>query len=175
MHSSNSKPRRQTHRQARKIRARKLTLVLFALFAGALVLSAVIYSIVNPSPHAPQSHAQPSTSAPAPTHAKPAPTHTAPSPACTTPAKPSQGVTPTPSKPAVVKYTVKRGDNLSTIAAHYHLHSYVPLYDANMAAIGNNPNVIHIGLRLTVPKELHVQPELARGVRPDRNADGHLA
>jgi hypothetical protein len=142
-------------RHSKKINARRLTLILTLSGVLGLVLWAIVYSIVNPSPHAPQSHAQPTASAPAPTHAKPAPTHTAPSPACTAPAKPkppAQGVSPVKAHPLPVRYTVKLGDNLSTIAAHFHLRSYVPLYHANTAAIGNNPNVIHVGLHLTVPK-----------------------
>lgn len=128
--------------------------MLTGMVVGAIVAAALIYSIVSPSPHAPQKHAQPSTSAPAPTHAKPSPTPTAPSPACTAPAKPkppTQGTTPTPSRPLAAHYTVKLGDNLSSIASMFHLRSYVPLYDANKAAIGNNPNLIHVGLHLTVP------------------------
>jgi nucleoid-associated protein YgaU len=146
--------RHERHRHTKKINARRLTLVLTLLFVGGLVLWALIYSIINPSPHGAEKHVQPSTSAPAPTHAKPATTHTAPPPARTAPVKPKppvHAVTPTPSHPLAVHYTVKLGDNLSSIASMYRLRSYVPLYDANKAAIGNNPNLIHVGLKLTVP------------------------
>jgi nucleoid-associated protein YgaU len=140
-------------RHVKKVNARRLTLLFFLLFVGALILWALIYSIVNPSPHGSQSHAAQSTSTPAPTHANPVPKRTAPPPARTAPSKPKprQSVTPTPSRPLVTRYTVKPGDNLSSIAEMYRLPSYIPLYDANHAAVGNNPNIIHVGLRLRVP------------------------
>ena len=141
------------HVRHRKITPAKVVLVLVGMAVGAIVAAALIYSIINPSPHGPQSHPKPSVSTSAPTHAKPSPKPTAPAPRCTAPSKPkpSHGVTPTPSKPLPVRYTVKLGDNLSSIAYMYHLPSYVPLYNANHAAIGNNPNLIHVGLQLTVP------------------------
>lgn len=142
-----------TGRHVKKIRARRLTLILFALLVGGLVLWAVVYSIVNPSPHSPERHAAPTTSAPAPMHAKPAPHPSAPSPARTAPSKPKpvHGLSPAPSRPLAAPYTVRLGDNLSSIAEMYRLPSYVPLYDANRAAVGNNPDLIHVGLKLTVP------------------------
>lgn len=48
-------------------------------------------------------------------------------------------------------YTVKNGDNLSVIAARYHLSSWNTLYDMNRDIIGANPNLIHPGLRLRIP------------------------
>lgn len=133
---------------AKKINASRLTKILFAVFVGGLVIAAVIASLVNPAANGAHSHTAPSSSAPAPTHVKTSPVPTAPSPGRTAPSKPKP---PAHAKSAVVRYTVKLGDNLSSIAAKYHLKSYVPLYDANHAAIGNNPNLIHVGLQLTVP------------------------
>lgn len=140
-------------RHAKKINARRLTLVMFALIVGGLVLWAVIYSIVNPSPHGPEKHAAPTTSAPAPTHAKHAPGPPAPPPGCTCTSKPKpvHQLPPTPAHPLAAVYTVRPGDNLSSIAEMYRLPGYVPLYRANRTAVGNNPDLIHVGLHLTVP------------------------
>lgn len=146
-----------TGRHVKKARPARTTGIAFILIVGGLVLSALIYSIVSPSPHSPQKHAQPAVSSPVPTHAKPAPKPVAPPPARTAPSKPkpTHALPPTPSHPLVVVYTVKLGDNLSSIANMYHLPSYVPLYDANRTAVGNNPDLIHVGLRLRVPEGKH--------------------
>lgn len=50
-------------------------------------------------------------------------------------------------------YTVKAGDNLSKIAAkHYGDPNQWPkIYEANKKAIGPNPSLIKIGLKLTLP------------------------
>ena len=52
------------------------------------------------------------------------------------------------------KYTVKSGDSLSKIAkAHYgDAMKWNKIYDANKALIGDNPDVIHPGQELTLPK-----------------------
>jgi hypothetical protein len=47
-------------------------------------------------------------------------------------------------------YVVKPGDNLTIIAAWFHLHGYGALHDRNKAAIGAEPNLIHPGLRITI-------------------------
>ena len=55
------------------------------------------------------------------------------------------------SAPAVpATYTVKPGDNLSIIAAWFHLHGYGALYDANKAVIGANSSLIHPGQVITI-------------------------
>ncbi len=53
------------------------------------------------------------------------------------------------------KYTVKGGDSLSKIAkAHYgDAQKWHQIYDANKALIGDNPDMIHPGQELTLPKE----------------------
>jgi nucleoid-associated protein YgaU len=49
-----------------------------------------------------------------------------------------------------VTYTVKPGDNLTVIAAWFHLHGYGDLYDANKSVIGANPALIRPGQVITV-------------------------
>lgn len=49
-----------------------------------------------------------------------------------------------------ITYTVKPGDTLSGIAAWFWLHGYGALYEANKAVIGDNPNLIFPGERITI-------------------------
>ena len=49
-----------------------------------------------------------------------------------------------------VVYTVKKGDNLTIIAAWFHEHGYGNLYDRNKSVIGNNPNLIHPGQKIMI-------------------------
>lgn len=61
---------------------------------------------------------------------------------------------PAAPKPASTNhtYTVKAGDNLSKIAAQFHVSGgWQSLYAANRGAVGSNPNLIHPGLRLNIP------------------------
>lgn len=77
------------------------------------------------------------------------PSSTAPAPAISTPAAPTPtAVAPAPKPP--ITYVVKQGDNLSVIAAWFKLHGYGDLYQANMSVIGDNPNLIFAGQRLTI-------------------------
>ena len=55
-----------------------------------------------------------------------------------------------PAKPEPKIVTVKSGDSLSKIAAA-HGTSWQKLYEANKAAVGDNPNLIHAGLKLKLP------------------------
>lgn len=48
------------------------------------------------------------------------------------------------------RYTVRAGDNLSSIAAKYGIE-WRAIYNANRSVIGDNPNVIHVGAVLTIP------------------------
>jgi nucleoid-associated protein YgaU len=52
-------------------------------------------------------------------------------------------------------YTVKSGDSLSKIAKKYYGDpmKYTVIYEANKALIGDNPNLIHPGQVLTIPKK----------------------
>lgn len=56
-----------------------------------------------------------------------------------------------PPKHTKTFYTVKPGDNLSAIAAHFRLPNWQTLYNANRAVVGGNPNLIHPGQRLLIP------------------------
>lgn len=47
-------------------------------------------------------------------------------------------------------YTVKSGDNLSSIASKYGT-TWQELYNANKQTIGSNPNLIYAGTNLTIP------------------------
>ncbi len=55
------------------------------------------------------------------------------------------------AKPALRTYAVKSGDNLSVIAARYGL-TWQQLYHANRGRVGDNPNLIHPGLKLKIPR-----------------------
>jgi nucleoid-associated protein YgaU len=140
-------------RHARKIRPERLTAFFFFLFTGTLVLLALFTSILGNNPHSGGPHTAPTapgTSAPAIVHASPPQSATAPSAPRTAPSVPRPHSAPKPH-PAVQTYIVRSGDNLSSIAAKYGLPSYVSLYNANHTAVGNNPNLIHVGLHLKVP------------------------
>jgi nucleoid-associated protein YgaU len=86
--------------------------------------------------------------------AKPSPptSVTPPVPATTTPATPSPTATaPVPLAPKPpITYVVKRGDNLSVIAWWFQVHGYGAIYEANKSVIGDNPNLIYAGQRLTI-------------------------
>lgn len=80
-------------------------------------------------------------------------------PAGTTPdflktGQPADSTAAQPAKPAGDTYTVKSGDSLSKIAkAHYgDAMKWKQVYEANKALIGNNPDMIHPGQELTLPK-----------------------
>ena len=60
----------------------------------------------------------------------------------------------TPKSSNTITYTVKKGDTLWAIAAR-HLGNgsrWPEIYNANKAVIGNNPNIIREGQRLTIKK-----------------------
>ena len=52
-------------------------------------------------------------------------------------------------KPTAVYYTVKKGDNLSTIAQKYGT-TWQKIYNNNKAIIGSNPNIVKAGQRLRI-------------------------
>lgn len=62
-------------------------------------------------------------------------------------------VVPSVAPAAALTYTVKPGDNLTIIAAWFHLHGYGALYDANEAVIGANPSLIHPGQVITISSQ----------------------
>lgn len=49
----------------------------------------------------------------------------------------------------ITYYTVKPGDNLSSIAERYNM-TWQELYNMNKNVIGNNPNLINVGLELKI-------------------------
>lgn len=85
----------------------------------------------SPGPATPSMTSVPATTAP--------PTTTAPATAA-----------PTADNMPPLTYTVKTGDNLSTIAAWFKLHGYQALYQANESVIGNDPNLIFPGQTITI-------------------------
>ena len=50
-------------------------------------------------------------------------------------------------------YTVKPGDTLSGIALQFYGNAgrWKKIYDANIAVIGSNPNLILVGQKLIIP------------------------
>ena len=54
------------------------------------------------------------------------------------------------AQPSNVTYTVKRGDNLTVIAAWFNAHGYQPVYAWNRTVIGQDPNLIKPGQVLVV-------------------------
>jgi LysM repeat protein len=57
------------------------------------------------------------------------------------------------SSAAYGHYVVRRGDTLSAIAHRKHVRGgWHSLYSANKRSIGKNPNVIHVGQRLRLPR-----------------------
>jgi hypothetical protein len=50
------------------------------------------------------------------------------------------------------KYTVKQGEDLGSIAEKYCLPSWKYLYELNKDAIGDNPDLLKPGARLSIPE-----------------------
>ncbi|MCW2924197.1 MAG: peptidoglycan-binding protein, partial [Thermoleophilia bacterium] len=73
----------------------------------------------------------------------------APAPAGTTGPGEAEGVEPD-GAPRPATYTVRKGDCLSTIADKYDL-TWQDLYKANRTRVGPDPDLIHPGLRLSIP------------------------
>lgn len=62
------------------------------------------------------------------------------------------GATRTEPKVSSRRYTVKKGDTLASIAKRLTGSSnWRPIYNANRAVIGGNPNRIKVGQKLTIP------------------------
>ena len=83
------------------------------------------------------------------------PSRTVPAKPASKPAKPAKIARITPpaassSRRAAITYTVKKGDNLSSIAAWFALHGYRSLFEANRAVIGDSPDLIQPGQRITI-------------------------
>ena len=56
------------------------------------------------------------------------------------------------ARKAPITYVVKPGDDLSSIAQWFALHGYGDLFRANRAVIGDNPNLIFPGQRITIAR-----------------------
>lgn len=69
------------------------------------------------------------------------------------PIAPPTKTTPTKKKaPKLKTYTVQRGDTLSGIAAKLGIKGgWQALYNENKGVIGNNPNLIYAGTKLSIP------------------------
>jgi nucleoid-associated protein YgaU len=77
-------------------------------------------------------------------------------PAATAPSLAASSVpsaAPDPASGEPLTYTVQPGDNLSSIAAWFHLHGYGALYDANRSVIGEDPGLIHPGQIITISSQ----------------------
>lgn len=68
----------------------------------------------------------------------------------TSSAKPPPAPTITAPPYRTITYTVKKGDNLSVIAAWFKLHGYGDLYERNRAVIGDDPDLIFPGQQITI-------------------------
>ncbi|MCJ7715369.1 MAG: LysM peptidoglycan-binding domain-containing protein [Anaerolineales bacterium] len=66
----------------------------------------------------------------------------------------AQAVKNEKEKLAVKKHIVVSGDTLSGIAKKYYGEAgkYMKIYEANKAVIGDNPDMIKVGLELVIPK-----------------------
>lgn len=128
--------------------------------------------VASARPHASASDARMASASqpmPSPTDNLMAPSTTTPAPEIVLPPPPGASALQTPapapapspgatvSDPTTVRapsapitYTVKRGDNLSTIAWWFHVRGYGAIYDANKAVIGNNPDLIFAGQTITI-------------------------
>ncbi|MDQ2726830.1 MAG: LysM peptidoglycan-binding domain-containing protein [Actinomycetota bacterium] len=105
---------------------------------------------VPPTTAVPPTSTAPLTGTAPPTTAAP-PTTTAPTTSAPTTSAPPTTVAPAPpSAQPPITYTVKPGDTLSTIATWFQLHGYQALYQANMAVIGANPDLIFPGQTITI-------------------------
>ncbi|MDQ6837101.1 MAG: LysM peptidoglycan-binding domain-containing protein [Actinomycetota bacterium] len=113
----------------------------------------------GPAPASPSVPSTPAASMASPTTTPPTtaapgatPPATAPPPAATPTTDPSPASATAGSSPAQapISYTVMPGDTLSTIATWFKLHGYQALYQANMAVVGNNPDLIFPGQKITI-------------------------
>ena len=69
------------------------------------------------------------------------------------PPSPSPSPSPSPAPAAGESYTVADGDTLATIAERFYGDGaqWQRIYDANRAAIGDNPDNVRVGTTLRIP------------------------
>lgn len=65
-------------------------------------------------------------------------------------ATPTQAASTTPATRPPLTYVVQPGDNLWSIAAWFKMQGYADLYARNKAVLGDNPELIHPGQRITI-------------------------
>lgn len=106
--------------------------------ASMTAASAPSAAPVTPETEPVMVQAAPEASAPVRTKAEVTRTVTAPKAATTSATK------------APLTYVVKPGDDLSSIAQWFALHGYADLFKANRGVIGNNPDLILPGERITI-------------------------
>ena len=60
---------------------------------------------------------------------------------------------PQPAAPGAQTYTVQTDDTLPSIANRVYgdANQWTTIYDANRSTIGDDPNLIHPGMQLTIP------------------------
>jgi nucleoid-associated protein YgaU len=68
-------------------------------------------------------------------------------------AKPAASPTAAPPSGPGEQYTVEAGDTLATIANKFYGDPALwrPIYEANRAAIGENPDAIQVGTQIRIP------------------------
>ncbi|GAA2068584.1 hypothetical protein GCM10009801_16940 [Streptomyces albiaxialis] len=96
----------------------------------------------------------------------------APKPAQPKPAKPAQPAKPAPQTGGSA-YVVKSGDTLHKIAAAHGVEGgWKAVYDKNRKAVGDNPNVIYPGLKLTVSGSSASSAPSDKGAKPQGSVSG---
>ena len=143
----------------------KLSVALIATsITSVIVAGAVSATVIMRDEWSPDSTAQaqptdPVDSAPSPVDARPASPAAVASPVPATPTPPppaplagttAQAASMQPPAAAPVTYTVKPGDDLSSIAAWFALRGFQGLFEANRAVIGNDPDLILPGQQITI-------------------------
>lgn len=118
-----------------------------ATFAAALLGAACFGGGGQPAQATPPNATTATTSGPSPVAS---PTGVRPPGALASP-----GASPSPARPSGSEqnYTVETGDTLGTIAQKFYDDStqWRKIYDANRAAIGDNPDAIKVGTQLRIP------------------------
>jgi len=133
---------------------------LIIVFADAAIVVLLGLGLINPfhssapdiaggsgaisAPSSPTTATTPSSTVPRSSPAPPPPVAGSTSPAVPMPAAVSGSLA------GPITYTVIPGDNLSKIALWFHMHGYGALYEANKAVIGDNPDLVYPGQRITI-------------------------
>lgn len=81
-------------------------------------------------------------------------------------------ISPAAAQTTYVSYTVQSGDTLGKIAQTY-CTTWREIYDLNRDTIGNNPNIIHAGMVLTIPANCGSSQPPSSGTVYDRGPMTH--